>query len=183
MRYTVRRVLPSEYPKYRIHLKSLDDNSKYLRFGSVTCDQVIDKLCDDFELNHDKHILFCVEDCSLDFVAVGHIAIDGTMELAFSVHKSYQGHGLGSALMCRCIQYCRVNNILKGCMVCLSHNAVIKHLCIKHGIHIHTESGETQAEIELDRAGIDTYVQESIDGNISAFDYMCKRSLISWAYA
>lgn len=175
MRYTVRRVMPNEYSKYRIHLKSLDPASKTLRFGTATSDETIDMLCAQWEVDQEHHVLFCVEDCNLNFIAIGHIATQDTMELAFSVLKEYQGHGLGNTLMCRCIQYCRVIGQLHGHMVCLTHNAAIKHLCVKHHIKIQTVQGETLAAIELDHAELQTYVQEGFDHGLAAFDYMSKR--------
>jgi GNAT superfamily N-acetyltransferase len=104
------------------------------------------------------------------------------MELAFSVHKQYQGQGFGNKLMTRCIQYCRTHGILKGCMVCLSSNAVIKHLCLKNGIHIHTEYGETMADVELDSPNVTTYVNEQMDANLAVFDYVVKRSRLPWTF-
>ena len=172
---TVRRVLPHEYGKYRTHLKSLDADSKVLRFGYPITDIVLDQLCDRFEADHTSNILFCIENNELEFVAVGHIALQEEMELAFSVLKEYQGQGMGNALMKRIIQWCRVNNKLKGCMVCLTTNGAIKHLCLKHGIHIHSEHGETMADIELDSPNITTYVSEAADSNLAVADYMGKR--------
>lgn len=182
MKYTVRRVMPLEYFKYRAHLKGMDTASKTLRFGGLVNDEIIDKLCDSFEADTGHHVLFCIEDDDLNFIAIGHVATIDGMELAFSVHKQYQGQGMGNALMCRCIQYCRITGILTGCMTCLAHNHVIKHLCIKHGVGIHTEYGETQATITLDQAGIDTFISEGIEGNLSMFDYVYKRSNIIWTY-
>lgn len=179
---TVRRVMPHEYPKYRAHLKALDGDSKLLRFGYHVADEVIDHLCDGFEKDPLNHILFCIENDRLEFIAVGHIAIEDGMELAFSVLKDYQHQGLGNALMARCIQYCRANSILKGCMVCLSKNAVIKHLCIKHGIHIHTEHGETMADVELDQPNVTTYVNEQVSRNLGIYDYMAKRTRLPWTF-
>ena len=87
----VRRVLVSEYPKYRKHLKALDTESKYLRFGHPIRDEMIDQLCDQFEADADKNILFCVENDNLDFVAVGHIALQDEMELAFQhIKKAFK---------------------------------------------------------------------------------------------
>ena len=173
--YTVRRLLAVEYPKYRTHLKALDEDSKLLRFGYHVGDEVIDKLCDGIEADPLHHILFCIENERLEIVAVGHVATQGKMELAFSVHKQYQGQGFGNKLMTRCIQYCRTHGILKGCMVCLSNNAVIKHLCIKNDIKIHTEYGETLADIELDHPDFKTYVKEATDSNLAVMDYVSKR--------
>ena len=171
----VRRVLDHEYPKYRKHLKALDRDSKTLRFANPLSDEVIDMLCDKWERDHARNVLFCIENDSLEFVAVGHIALYDEMELAFSVLKEYQGQGMGSLLMKRVIQWCRTNCKLKGNMVCLSTNAAIKHLCLKHGIHIHNDHGETLADIELDSPSITTFISEATDSNLATMDYLGKR--------
>lgn len=173
---TVRRVLPHEYNKYRDHLKALDAESKLLRFGHPITDMVIDQLCDKWDTEHDKHVLFCIENEQLEFVAMGHVALESTMELAFSVLSDYRGQGMGNKLMLRCMQYCRTHGILHGYMMCLPHNAPIKHLCIKNGIHMHTEYGETTADIELDAPNVSTYFNEAAAANWGAIDYMTKRT-------
>jgi len=178
MPHTVRRVLPHEYSKYRAHLKALDSESLLLRFGYQIRPEVIDTLCDGFERDPDHHILFCVESSQLEFLAVGHIALDNDMELAFSVLKEYQGQGLGGSLMRRCIQWCRTHNVLSGNMVCLTHNRAIRHLCAKYGIQTSSSQGETLAEIHLDPAGPDTYFEEALDRNIAVFDWLTKRALL-----
>jgi len=173
--HAVRRLLPHEYGKYRTHLKSLDDDSKELRFGYTISDQVLDGLCDKFEANPSKHILFCIENSNLELVAVGHIALEGEMELAFSVLKDYQGQGMGNLLMKRCIQWCRTHNILEGCMVCLSHNKAIKHLCSKYGISMTNEHGETLATIKFEHPDLFTYVDEATSANLAVVDWLSKR--------
>ena len=172
---TVRRVLPHEYSKYRKHLKSLDEASKYLRFGYYIQDEMVDKLCEQFESEPEKNILFCIENDDLDFIAVAHIALQDEMELAFSVVKGYQGQGMGNHLFKRVIQWCRTHGKLKGCMVCLASNNIIKHLCTKYGIHMQSEHGETMADIELDSPNITTYVSEATDSNLAVIDYLGKR--------
>jgi GNAT superfamily N-acetyltransferase len=169
-------VLPHEYAKYRKHLKGLDPASKHMRFGYVVSDEIIDQLCAKFETNVENNILFCIENDDLDFIGIGHIAFqDDQMELAFSVLKGYQGQGMGNHLMKRVIQWCRTHGNLKGCMVCLSSNAAIKHLCLKYGIHIQSEHGETLADIELDSPNITTYLTEATDSNLAVMDYLGKR--------
>lgn len=172
---TVRRVLPNEYHKYRTHLKALDANSKHLRFGCMISDEVIDQLCKRFETDTDRNILFCVENEKLEFVAVGHIALGDEMELAFSVLPDYQGQGLGNQLFKRVIQWCRTHNRLKGCMVCLSSNSVVRHLCHKYGIRMKNNGGETLASIELDHPDIATYFTEATASNLAVMDYLGKR--------
>jgi len=172
---TVRRVLPYEYGKYRTHLKSLDAESKVLRFGYTASDTIIDQLCNKFEANPSQHILFAIENRNLEFVAIGHIALEGEMELAFSVLKEYQGHGMGNLLIKRCIQYCRTHSILKGGMVCLSTNSRIKHLCAKYGITMENEMGETLATIGLPKPDAYTYIEEVTSANLAVVDYLSKR--------
>jgi GNAT superfamily N-acetyltransferase len=176
---TVRRVLPHEYTKYRHHLRALDQESRILRFGYPVTDYVIDMLCDKFEKDHDNNVLFVIENDKLEFIGVGHIALYDTMELAFSVLKEYQGQGMGNKLMHRSIQWCRTHGVVKGCMVCLSTNAAIRHLCSKYGIKMINNQGETQAEIELNPADAGTYLGEAFDSNVAAIDYFAKRAKYS----
>ena len=174
---TVRRVLAHEYYKYAEHLKALDVDSKYLRFGIHVGSEAIDQLCANIEANHSDHVLFVIEDDQLNFIAVGHVALVDEMELAFSVLLQYQRSGLGSQVMKRVISWCRTHGHLKGCMVCLTHNAAIQHLCRKHGIRVHSSQGETLADIELDSPGITTYLAEATDSNLAVMDYVGKRML------
>lgn len=171
----VRRVLPHEYFKYRKHLLSLDADSRYLRFGYQATDESIAEFCNNVQQNMHAHVLFCVEDVDLNFIAVGHVSTADGMELAFSVLKEAQGKGIGSALMKRCIQWCRANHVLKGTMVCLTKNAAVKRLCKKHGIKTSTAYGETVAAIELDHAQLDTYVGESTASSLDVIDWIVKR--------
>jgi GNAT superfamily N-acetyltransferase len=139
---------------------------------------VIDNLCNKFEEDPSNHVLFAIENRKLEFIAIGHIALEQGMELAFSVLKKHQGRGFGNLLMKRCIQYCRTHNILNGNMVCMSSNSVIRHLCKKYGISIKNEQGESLANVELSPADMNTYISETIDNNISALDYITKRVIV-----
>lgn len=182
MPHIVRRVLNYEYHKYREHLLLLDPDSRQLRFGFAVSDQVLNNLCDKFEADSSNHILFCIENDNLEFVAMGHIATVAGMELAFSVLKEFQGQGMGDSLMRRCIQWCRTHNQLSGCMVCLSSNQAIRHLCVKHGIHFTSAHGETEATIKLDSPDADTYVSEANDSGLAILDYMSKRCKLPWTF-
>lgn len=180
MDIVVRRVLPYEYPKYRTHLKSLDSESRTLRFGFPVKDETIDALCNGIEKNTSDHILFCIENSKLEFVGMGHIALNPEMELAFSVLSDYRHRGYGNALMDRAVQYCRTHNLLKGHMVCLSSNTAIKKMCIKHGIRMQNDHGETTGSIVLDTPDIKTFIDESLALNAGAADYIFKRAFIPW---
>ena len=168
----IRKLIPYEYDKYRAHLMSLDANSKRLRFAYPIADQTITELCNNIARNVDKHKIFVAENEDLEIIGAGHISFEGDkMELAFSVLPDYQGQGVGDALMKRCIEYCRNRGIYKGYMVCLSHNAKIKHLCTKNGIKLQTSYGETVADIELEPATPLSVMHEAYVSQLAAFEH------------
>ena len=177
--HIVRRVLHYEYPKYRTHLKALDPEGKHLRFGFQVKDETIDALCDGIEADKENHILFCVEDTSLKFIGVGHVALGKDMDLALSVLKEHRKQGMGGALIERCIQYCRTHNILKGKMLCLSHNTAIKNLCARHNIIMSSEHGETQGEIRLPNPDLTAYINEQVAVQQDMVDFIIKRNPIN----
>lgn len=174
MSHLVYRLTPIEYSRYRKHLLALDNHSRYLRFGYQIRDAVIDILCSKFEDNPREHKLFVIENEDLEVVAAGHISLEGgELELAFSVLKQYQGQGMGSSLMARCVEWCQNRGIKAGCMVCLTTNIAIKKLAAKHGILVN-QSGETLADIKIPSATTASVIHEVIDSNLSQFDHLGK---------
>ena len=174
MTHLVYRLRPSEYHRYRKHLLSLDEESKYTRFGFPIRDEVINRLCDKFESNPADHKIFVIEDEDLNVVAAGHIALEGDeTELAFSVLKEHRKKGMGSALMSRCIEWCQNRGIKGGCMVCLSTNTAIKKLAGKHGVLIN-DGGETLANIAIPESNPISVYNELVDSNLARLDHLGK---------
>jgi len=137
---------------------------------------MIETMVDAWQCNYRNHALFAIENDQLEFVAIAHVAKEPAgMELAFSVLDQYQGQGMGSLLMDRSIQYCRVKGLLDGNMICLPHNQAIRHLCVKHGIRLQTLDGETQADVHLPCADYATRLNEYVDRNMGVVDYWTKR--------
>lgn len=171
--HTVYELQHSEYDRYRQHLLLLDSHSRYMRFGYSANDAMINIICDRFNQNKNKHKLFVIEDEELDVVAVGHIALDTETELAFSVLKHYQGQGMGSVLMKRCIEWCQNRGIKGGCMMCLSSNAAIKRLAKKYGLLIE-QDGEALADIQIPDPSAASVFGELTSSNLARFDHLGK---------
>lgn len=150
MLHAIRPLDLDDLPKLREHLTALSPESKYKRFGYPISSNGIDSFCSLIESNWKQHVLFCAESDNKQLIAVGHIALVDEPELAFSVLDQYQGQGIGNQLVQHCIEWCRKNRVLKGCMVCLSTNAAIRHLCKKNGMKMTSHSGEVIANFELD---------------------------------
>lgn len=174
MPHLVYRLRPEEYHRYRTHLLTLDDQSRYTRFGVMVKDETINQLCNRFESNPREHKIFVIEDEDLRVVAAGHIALEGgETELAFSVLKEYRKQGMGDALMSRTIEWCQNRNIKGGCMVCLSTNTAIKRLASKHGVLVN-DGGETMANITIPEATVNSVLHEVVDSNMARVDHIGK---------
>ena len=174
MPHLVYRLLPADFGRYRKHLLALDPQSRYMRFGYPIQDGMIEQLCEKFEANPKQHKIFVIEDDDLEVIGAGHISLaDDETELAFSVLKDYQGQGMGSSLMKRCIEWCQNRNITTGCMVCLTSNDVIKKLAKKHGILIN-DGGETMADIQIPEPNAVSVMNEVVDSNLAKFDHLGK---------
>jgi GNAT superfamily N-acetyltransferase len=168
------RLLPSEYGRYREHLLALDPESRYTRFGYPVTDELIHRLCDRIDANHQNHKIFVIEDEDLNVVAAGHIALEGgETELAFSVLREYRKQGMGSALMSRCIEWCQNRNIKGGSMVCLSTNIAIKRLAGKHGVLVN-DGPESFAKITIPEPTPSSVMSEVVDSNLARVDHLGK---------
>lgn len=153
---------------------ALDPASRYNRFGHAARDETINMLCDRFEANSRDHRLFVVENEDVEIVGVGHISLEGDqMELAFSVLKLYQGQGIGSSLMNRCVEWCQNRGIKDGCMTCLSSNNAIKRLASKHGILVQ-EHGEVLADIKIPDPDAFSVMHEMVESNVARLDHLGK---------
>lgn len=174
MAHLVYRLQPHEYSRYRKHLLALDEASRHNRFAFNISDEMLNKLCDKFEANPKDHKLFVIENEALDVVAVGHIARDGeAVELAFSVFKDYQGQGMGSSLMKRCIEWCQNRHIEHGKMTCLATNTAIRRLASRHGVLVN-DHGEVLADIEIPDPNYVSVMNEVVDSNLARFDHLGK---------
>ena len=165
----------TEFHRYKLHLLSLDEESRYMRFGYHIRTDQIRELCKRWQENADKHVIFAIENEDLEVVGIAHISLeDEPAELAFSVLKECQGQGMGDALMARAIEYCQNHNIKTGCMVCLGSNDKIKSLARKHGILVRTEQGDASAEISIPSPSALSIWNEAVNDSLSKFDHLGK---------
>lgn len=173
--HAIYRLEPAEFHRYKTHLLSLDEESRYMRFGyHVRSDQIRD-LCKRWEANADKNIVFAIENNDLEVVGIAHISLeDNPAELAFSVFKECQRQGMGDALMARAIEYCQNHNIRTGCMVCLGSNEAIKKLARKHNVLVRTELGDASAEISIPAPSPISIWNEVVHDQIAKIDHLGK---------
>ena len=175
MSHTIYKLPKHEFHRYRTHLLSLDDESRYMRFGFPIRNETINELCSKWELNSDKHKIFAIENDNLEVVGVAHVSLEDEIpELAFSVFKECQGQGMGDALMKRAIEYCQNKGIKQGCMVCLGSNDKVKGLARKNGVLVKTEDGDSHGEVTIPDPTPMSYWKEYFEDNIGKMDHLGK---------
>ena len=175
MTFTIYKLPKNEFHRYRTHLLSLDEESRYMRFGFHIKNDTINELCSKWELSGSKHTVFAIENDNMEIVGVAHLSLeDDIPELAFSVFKEYQGKGMGDALMKRAIEYCQNKGIKTGCMVCLATNDKIKNLARKNNVLVISEHGDSVGEIEIPDPTPLSYWKEYVEDNLGKLDHLGK---------
>jgi GNAT superfamily N-acetyltransferase len=149
----IRKLWIGETAKYRDHLLRLDPESRHSRFGGG--------VSEDFIRNY--------VDLSIALEAVVHgFFIDGKMhgaaelrplglrfprqaEAAISVEKSWQSHGVGSALLRQTLLIARNRGIRQLHMACLAENHRMQQLARKFDAELSFDFGAVVGEVESSR--------------------------------
>jgi len=149
-------MLPTILPKsdlfpILLHLTSLTDESKRLRFGYVPSDTAIINYVKNSTSSHGSLWYGYMVDGGC--IGAMHISIMGdTAELGISITESHRGKGLSSALFDRALVYLKAMRIKNISLQCLNENAIVIHLAKKHGLSIKSIGGgekEATGSIEL----------------------------------
>jgi GNAT superfamily N-acetyltransferase len=158
------------------HLLALDEDDRRLRFGVALPDQAIRDYVARIDFERDA-VLGAFDD-ALQLVAAAHLArCDGHAELGVSVLPDWRGRGAGAALLVRSHTHARNWGIRALFMHCLSENGAMMHLARKQGMRIFTESGESDAWLELPPADVTSYANQLLDERLGLFDFALKRQL------
>jgi len=146
---TIRKLWLGETGRFREHLLRLDPESRANRFGAPVNDYFVKQ--------------YAARAIGSDAVMHGYF-VDGTLrgcaelrglhtlpphaaEAAFSIEKSFQNNGVGSALMGRTILAARNRGIKKLFMNCLAHNHPMQAIARKYHADLKFEAGDVMAEI------------------------------------
>lgn len=136
--------------EYACHLKNLNPQDRYTRFGYTVTDYNIDQLILHMLYHPTEHHLFVGRRDDL-IVGFTHLALcDSGWELAVSVGYQYQGLGIGNKLMSYAIDWARTHGVDSLFMHCIRDNQRIQHLATKHGLQVIERSGpDITAQVKL----------------------------------
>ena len=136
---------------YARHLKSLDKEDRYSRFGHPASDYNIDQLVLNMCYHPNDHELWYARNDE-QRVGWGHMAKnnDGSWELAVSVDKEFQRQGIANKLLTEMLEWAKFHHIPEVYMHCIENNKVIQHLATKHELKLKERgNGERTAAIEV----------------------------------
>ena len=170
---TTRFLTPVEYTKYALWLKKLDSETRATYFGICYTDEQIDNLVKGITENIDRHN-FLVAEYKGEWIGTIHIAntMPGEVEFGFIVDKEHRGNGIANRLMDEALIWCRNRGYDTVYMHCLSWNTPIKRLCVKYGMELETEYGETETKLPLPPANLSTLTEEVINRNRQVYRMM-----------
>jgi len=163
------------------HLKSLEPQDRYMRFGYPASDEQIDSYVDnlDFECD-DIYGIFSVD---MELIAMAHLALpkigskSTQAEFGVSVSEYCRGRGYGGRLFERASIHA-VNNKIKTIYIhSLSENAPMLKIAKKHGAVLHREGSETEAYVELGKPTIDTHLVELMSEQYAKTNYDIKNQM------
>jgi GNAT superfamily N-acetyltransferase len=146
----IRKLWIGEADQYREHLLRLDADSRRNRFGGAVDDNIIRLHADG--IGRPGVVLhgFFVDDilrgvaelCFLD----GHDT--AAAEIAFSIEKPWQSHGVGSALLERSLLTARNRRVRRLHMTCLADNHRMQQLARKFEAELTFDYGSVVGDVE-----------------------------------
>ena len=146
----IRRLWPGDQAQITNHFKSLDADSRRMRFGGTVSEKFAvgyaENLLELGSIAYGAHV-------DRDLRAVGELRgiLDdwpATAEAAFSVQKPWQDKGLGEALMNRVIIAAQNRGVKSLHMMCLAENKKMQHLARKHDALLELHPLEVRATLD-----------------------------------
>jgi len=175
----IRRLTPVEYNKYRDHLLRLNDDDRRLRFGYISRDESINSYIE--TLSPTKDVIFAHFDENLNVIGAAHVALtemndEKVIELGVSVEWTLRGKGIGHQLFDKAVEWGENRGIKQLFTQCVADNRAMMKMAKAHGMKIHSECGEAEAFLELDKH-IPVFQHEVFDESMAWLDYGVKSQL------
>lgn len=170
---TTRFLSEQEYPQYASWVKKLDSDTRSTYFGIPYTDEQIDNLVTRIVDQTNQHH-FLVAEFKGKWIGTIHIAetSDSEVEFGFIVDEEHRGHGIADRMMQEAIVWARNRGYSALYMHCLSRNTPIKRLCIKHGMALETEYGETETKLPLQPPDVTSLTAEIVNRNRQVYRMM-----------
>ena len=174
----IRSLGPSHRERIASHLKALDPQDRYLRFGYAANDEQIQRYAESLDFDRDE--IFGVYNRKLELIAVAHLAFsqdpqhESCAEFGVSVLKKYRGRGLGARLFERAVMHARNDGVDMLFIHALSENTAMIKIARDAGATMERTGAETDAYLRLPPATLDSRMSEMVEEQLALTDYRLK---------
>lgn len=161
------------------HLKHLDPDARYFRFGFAASDAQIDRYVDGLDFERDE--IFGIYNRHLKLVAMAHLAFSVDMrlhacsEFGVSVLAQSRGRGFGSRLFDRAVIHARNEGVQMMFIHMLNQNAGMLKIARNGGAEVVREGDESEGYLKLPPATVNTQLAELMQEHIALSNYQFKR--------
>jgi GNAT superfamily N-acetyltransferase len=160
------------------HLKALDPQDRYLRFGYAAHDEHIDRYVDGLDFERDD--IYGIYNRRVELIAMAHLACAGSplhpscSEFGVSVLKAARGRGYGSRLFERAVMHARNDGVELMFIHALSENTPMLRIATRAGAHVVRDGSESEAHLMLPPATLDSRMAEMVEERLANMDYSMK---------
>ena len=150
---TIRKLSMNEAPLYAAHLLRLDGESRRSRFGGTVADAYIRGYAE-WSTRGDAIIHGYFIDAQLRGAAELRGFAPHAAEVALSIEKEWQGHGIGTALFESTLRAARIRGVKLLYLSCLPENLRMRQLARKFQAELKFEYGSVAGVLDpaADRA-------------------------------
>lgn len=160
------------------HLKALDKNDRYYRFGFDASDEQIDRYV--AGLNFERDEIFGIYNRRLQLIAMAHLAYagDGRLtvcaEFGVSVLGQARGRGFGKRLFERAMMHARNEGVKMMFLHVLSENTVMLKIARHAGAIVERDGSESEAHLVLPPSTLNSQVTELVEEHLAQANYQIK---------
>lgn len=175
----IRSLGPGHRARIATHLKALDPEDRYLRFGYAAGDEQVERYVEGIDFERDD--VFGIYNRRLELIAIAHLAysedpqVQSCAEFGVSVLKKARGRGFGERLFERAVIHARNEGIDMLFIHALSENRAMLHIARKAGATFEQAGGETEAFLRLPPATFDSRMAEIVEEQVAQTDYRLKQ--------
>jgi RimJ/RimL family protein N-acetyltransferase len=183
----IRSLGPGHRERIAAHLKALDADDRYLRFGYPATDEQIDRYAAGLDFERDD--IFGIYNRKLELIAMAHLAystdpeMTSCAEFGVSVLRKARGRSFGQRLFDRAVIHARNEGVEMLFIHALSENRAMLHIASKAGAKLERAGSETDAYLRLPPATFDTRMTELVEEQVGQTDYTLKQQARRfWAF-
>ncbi|MEJ6021754.1 GNAT family N-acetyltransferase [Ramlibacter sp. PS4R-6] len=175
----IRSLGPGHRQRIADHLKALEPEDRYLRFGYAARDEHIDAYVD--KIDFDRDDIFGIYNRKLELIAMAHLAysqdpeMQSCAEFGVSVLRKARGKGFGQRLFERAVMHARNEGVDMLFVHALSENRAMLHIARKAGAEVQHMGSEADAYLKLPPATFDTRIAEMVEEQVAQTDYRLKQ--------